>query len=115
MSSRIEDYAMVGDGETAALISRDGSVDWLCWPRFYSPACFAAMLGRGDHGRWQLRPVGDVRSIVRRYRGESLVLETDVETDTGRITLIDFMPPRSGAIGTIGTAGCVTPHLAFCR
>ncbi len=88
---------MVGDGETAALISHDGSVDWLCWPRFDSPACFAALLGRPEHGRWKLAPREGSRAATRRYRGNSLVLETDFETAGGKVTIVDFMPPRSGA------------------
>ncbi len=94
----IEDYALIGDCETAALVSRDGSVDWLCWPRFDSPACFAALLGEPGHGRWRIAPrdlaPGRTR---RRYRGDTLVLETAMETpDGGAVSLIDFMPPRSG-------------------
>ncbi|MGH8779060.1 glycoside hydrolase family 15 protein [Paraburkholderia sp.] len=97
MPSRIEDYALVGDGHTAALISRDGSVDWLCWPRFDSGACFAALLGTEDNGRWLLAPVSDeAPSITRRYRGETLILETDFETPEGAVTVIDFMPPGNG-------------------
>src|SRR5881409_1025459 len=94
MPSRIEDYALIGDCETAALVGRDGSIDWLCWPRFDSPACFAALLGRPEHGRWSIHPSGDVRRSRRRYRDHSLVLETHFDTDEGAVTLIDFMPPR---------------------
>ncbi|WP_133650671.1 glycoside hydrolase family 15 protein [Paraburkholderia flava] len=97
MPSRIEDYALVGDGHTAALISRDGSIDWLCWPRFDSGACFAALLGTEDNGRWLLAPISDqAPSITRRYRGETLILETDFETPEGAVTVIDFMPPGNG-------------------
>ncbi|QCP48712.1 glycoside hydrolase family 15 protein [Trinickia violacea] len=97
MPAPIEDYALVGDGHTAALISRDGSVDWLCWPRFDSGACFAALLGAPEHGRWLLAPVTDeVPKITRRYRGETLVLETDYETAEGAVTVVDFMPPGNG-------------------
>jgi GH15 family glucan-1,4-alpha-glucosidase len=92
--SRIEDYALIGDCETAALVDRMGSIDWLCWPRFDSPACFAALLGTSNHGRWMLRPALEVRLTSRRYRGHSLILETRFETDDGVVTLIDFMPPR---------------------
>ena len=94
----IEDYALIGDCETAALVSRDGSVDWLCWPRFDSPACFAALLGTPDHGRWRIAPCGLAPERTRRqYRGDTLVLETAMETaDGGAVSLIDFMPPRSG-------------------
>ncbi|HKF95393.1 MAG TPA: glycoside hydrolase family 15 protein, partial [Gammaproteobacteria bacterium] len=92
---RIEDYALIGDCQTAALVGRDGSIDWLCLPRFDSGACFAALLGTPDHGCWRLTPKGSVHSIRRRYRQGSLVLETDYETDDGAVTLIDCMPPRS--------------------
>ncbi|HEX2526034.1 MAG TPA: glycoside hydrolase family 15 protein, partial [Geminicoccus sp.] len=98
MASRIEDYALIGDCETTALIARDGSIDWLCWPRFDSPACFAALLGGPEHGRWLLAPVDAAPRVSRRYReGGTLILETDYETADGAITIIDFMPPRSAA------------------
>src|SRR5262245_32002774 len=95
MPSRIEDYALIGDCETAALVARDGSIDWLCWPRFDSPACFAALLGTPDNGRWQIAPAGRIKSIERQYIDESLVLETSFLTDEGEATIIDFMPPRA--------------------
>jgi GH15 family glucan-1,4-alpha-glucosidase len=94
MPSRIEDYAMIGDFHTAALVARDGSIDWLCLPRFDSGACFAALLGTHEHGRWLICPAGEVRSIQRRYRPDTLVLETTFETDEGAVTLVDCMPPR---------------------
>jgi GH15 family glucan-1,4-alpha-glucosidase len=93
---RIEDYAIVGDGETVALISRTGSIDWLCWPRFDSDACFAALLGKPEHGRWLLAPKRAPARITRRYVPETLVLETEIETPDGRIVIADFMPPRGG-------------------
>jgi GH15 family glucan-1,4-alpha-glucosidase len=93
MPSAIEDYALIGDCETAALVARDGSVDWLCWPRFDSDACFAALLGTREHGRWKIAPSGEAK-ITRRYRGDTLILETRYETDEGAVTLVDFMPPR---------------------
>lgn len=94
MAAPIEDYALIGDCETAALVSREGSIDWLCWPRFDSGALFAALLGSPDNGRWIICPrAPDVR-VRRRYRHNTLILETDFETDTGTVTLIDFMPPR---------------------
>jgi len=96
MPSRIEDYALIGDCQSAALVARDGSIDWLCLPRFDSPACFAALLGNPDHGRWQLAPAADVRRVNRRYRGDTLVLETEFETDAGRVAVIDCMPERTG-------------------
>jgi GH15 family glucan-1,4-alpha-glucosidase len=92
---RIEDYALIGDCESAALVGRDGSIDWLCWPRFDSDACFAALLGTPENGRWLIAPAGAVRRTRRRYRGDSLILETTFETDEGAVTLIDFMPVRS--------------------
>src|SRR5215210_2518378 len=93
MTQRIEDYALVGDCETGALIGLDGSIDWLCWPRFDSGACFAALLGGPEHGRWCIAPVGEIVRTQRRYRGDSLILETTFDTATGSATLIDFMPP----------------------
>jgi GH15 family glucan-1,4-alpha-glucosidase len=97
MPSNIEDYALLGDCETAALVARDGSVDWLCWPRFDSGACFAALLGCPENGRWIIAPRGEIKSTTRRYRGHSLILETAFETAEGAVTLIDFMPPRGKA------------------
>lgn len=94
MPLRIEDYALIGDCHTAALVGRDGSIDWLCLPRFDSGACFAALLGTHEHGRWLLCPAGAVRRTRRRYREGTLVLETEFETDSGVVALIDFMPPR---------------------
>jgi GH15 family glucan-1,4-alpha-glucosidase len=92
---RIEDYALIGDCETAALVSRTGSIDWLCLPRFDAAACFAALLGTRDNGRWQIAPAGDFRT-TRRYRSGTLILETEFETEEGVATLIDFMPPHDG-------------------
>jgi GH15 family glucan-1,4-alpha-glucosidase len=91
---RIEDYGLIGDLQTAALVGRDGSVDWLCLPRFDSPSCFAALLGDERHGRWLLAPAGEVRAVSRRYRPGTLILETDFETDEGTVRVIDFMPRR---------------------
>ena len=95
MTSPIEDYAMIGDCHTAALVARNGSIDWLCLPRFDSGACFAALLGNEEHGRWLLAPEGEVRGVSRRYRDGTLVLETDYETLDGAVTVIDCMPLRS--------------------
>jgi GH15 family glucan-1,4-alpha-glucosidase len=92
--SRIEDYCMIGDCETAALVSREGSIDWLCWPTFSSAACFAALLGTRDHGYWQISPVGKVKAVRRQYEAHTLVVETTFETKDGEVCLIDFMPPR---------------------
>jgi GH15 family glucan-1,4-alpha-glucosidase len=95
MPSRIEDYALIGDCQTAALVARDGSIDWLCFPRFDSGACFAALLGTPEHGRWLLAPAGEIRSVARRYREGTLILETEYATDTGAVTVIDWMPIRT--------------------
>jgi GH15 family glucan-1,4-alpha-glucosidase len=92
--ARIEDYGLIGDTQTAALVARDGSIDWLCFPRFDSGACFAALLGHPRHGRWRIMPGDDIRSVTRRYRGPSLILETEFTTATGIVRLIDFMPIR---------------------
>ncbi len=94
MSARIEDYAVISDTHTAALVSLDGSVDWLCVPRFDSPACFAALLGDPDNGRWQLYPAEAVTAVRRAYRPGSLVLETEYDTAGGTVRVIDVMPPR---------------------
>ena len=92
MASRIEDYALLGDCRSSALVAKDGSVDWLCWPRFDSDACFAALLGAPDNGRWQIAPAASAR-VTRRYRPDTLILETRFETADGAVVLIDFMPP----------------------
>jgi GH15 family glucan-1,4-alpha-glucosidase len=95
MGRRIEDYALIGDCETAALVASDGSIDWLCWPRFDSDACFAALLGDRRHGRWLLAPATDQDAkVTREYRNHTLILETHFDTPDGAVTLIDFMPPR---------------------
>jgi len=93
-TARIEDYALIGDLETAALVGKDGSVDWLCWPRFDSAACFAALLGDAENGRWLLAPSIPVRRTRRHYRKDTLILETEFETSEGSVTVTDFMPPR---------------------
>src|SRR5262245_4889189 len=102
MASRIEDYALIGDCETAALVSRDGSIDWLCWPRFDSAACFAALLGDTNNGRWLIAPTAasttanNVR-VERRYVHDTLILETEfVTADGSAVVLVDFMPLREG-------------------
>src|SRR6188508_2411211 len=91
----IEQYALIGDCQTAALVGSDGSIDWLCVPSFDSGACFAALLGSPQNGRWLLSPAAPPLSVKRRYRGDTLILETDYETSTGTVTVIDCMPPRS--------------------
>ena len=100
-STKIEDYALIGDTHTAALISREGSLDWLCLPRFDSPACFAALLGTPEHGRWLLTPYDDITTVHRRYRGDTLVLETRYVTATGTAMVLDFMPPRDRDINLV--------------
>jgi GH15 family glucan-1,4-alpha-glucosidase len=114
MPSRIEDYALIGDCETAALVSRDGSIDWLCWPRFDSDACFAALLGTSDHGRWLIAPRDPSARITRRYRKDTLILETRFETAEGAATLIDFMPLRGRNSNivrmVVGERGTVAMH-----
>jgi GH15 family glucan-1,4-alpha-glucosidase len=113
MTLRIEDYAMIGSCETAALVGRDGSIDWLCWPRFDSSACFAALLGTAENGRWLIAPDLPPLAVRRRYRPDTLILETEFETETGRAAIIDFMPPADGADLVriiLGTSGRVRFH-----
>jgi GH15 family glucan-1,4-alpha-glucosidase len=114
VTGRIEDYALIGDCESAALVGRDGSIDWLCWPRFDSGACFAALLGETEHGRWRVAPV-DARAVSRRcYRGDTLILETEFETADGVVVVTDFMPldhARSDLVRVVrGIAGQVAMH-----
>ena len=96
MPGLIEDYAIIGNCESAALVGRDGSIDWLALPRFDSAACFAALLGDPENGRWQIAPKGEVQ-ITRRYRDRSLILETRFETPDGAVTLVDCMGRRDSA------------------
>lgn len=93
--TRIEDYATIGDGESVALVGRDGSIDWLCWPRFDSAACFAALLGTREHGHWSIAPADHVTRTSRRYQPETLILETSFECADGEVRLVDFMPRRA--------------------
>ncbi len=97
MPLKIEDYGLIGDCETAALVGRDGSIDWLCWPAFDSDACFAALLGTSRNGRWLIAPADKITRTSRRYWDNTLILETRFETDDGIVALIDFMPPRGKA------------------
>jgi len=114
MTARIEDYGLIGDCETAALVSKDGSIDWLCWPRFDSGACFAALLGDESNGRWRIAPQKADARMTRRYRPRTLILETSFVTDEGEVTLIDFFPLRSHASHVIrlvvGKRGAVRMH-----
>ena len=96
MTARIEDHALIGDCETAALVTRDGSIDWLCWPRFDSGACFATLLGTAEHGRWRIAPAGGIARTQRQYLPDTLILRTDFENDEGAVSLVDFMPIRRG-------------------
>ena len=107
MSTPIEDYALIGDCETAALVGRDGSVDWLCLPRFDSAASFASLLGDPSHGRWLIAPAEKITRVRRRYRASSLILETDFETANGAVRVTDFMTrgDGDGAGGGDGVAG----------
>ena len=117
MPSKIEDYALIGDLQTCALVARDGSIDWLCVPRFDSAACFAALLGTPDHGRWRIAPAGGITSVQRRYRDDTLILETTFETAEGRVRVVDFMPMRGDAIDVIriveGVDGRVPMRMDF--
>ncbi len=95
MPGRIEDYAIIGDTRTVGLVDRSGSIDWWCVPRIDSGAAFAALLGTKDNGRWLMAPKGDVTAVSRHYEPETLVLETVFETSTGRVAVMDFMPPST--------------------
>src|SRR6185369_5335786 len=114
MPSPIEDYALIGDCETAALVARDGSIDWLCWPRFDSDACFAALLGDPGHGRWRIAPTDPDARVTRRYLPDTLILETTFETSTGVVRLVDFMPPRGQASDVVRLAMCKSGHVDMC-
>ncbi len=117
MSLRIEDYAIIGNTCTVALVGNNGSIDWLCVPRFDSPACFAALLGTRDHGRWLIAPKSEIKTARRRYRGDTLILETEFETSDGVVALIDFMPirERMGQVDVVriveGRKGRVPMHM----
>ena len=115
MSLPIEDYAMIGDCHTAALISKQGSIDWLCLPYFDSGACFAGLLGTEENGHWSISPAEPVRRIRRRYREGTLILETEFETDSGSVLLVDCMAPRSETPEllrlVVGTRGQVQMNL----
>lgn len=124
---RIEDHALIGDMRTAALVNKNGTIDWLCLPAFDSDACFAALVGTVKNGHWTIAPTIPVREVRRRYRPNTLILETDFITDAGTVRLIDFMPPRQGREhslicrsircieGTVPVCSEVVPRLAFGR
>ena len=97
MALHIEDYALIGDCKTAALVGRDGSIDWLCWPRFDSPACFAGLLGTSENGRWLIAPAQNPVAVSRQYRPGTLILETEFQTETGNAAIFDFMLLGDGA------------------
>ncbi|NOR66200.1 MAG: glycoside hydrolase family 15 protein [Woeseiaceae bacterium] len=107
MTLRIEDYAMIGNTQSAALVGKNGPVDWMCAPRFDSPAFFAALLGTEANGHWQIAPVGKVRRVERRYRQGTVVLETEFETDDGVVRLVDCMPIGGESIGIVRIVECV--------
>lgn len=115
---RLEDYALIGDCETAALVGRNGSIDWLCWPDFSSPACFAALLGTKRNGRWRIAPKEQVRRVRRKYRDHTLILETTFETASGVVLLTDFMPARERHSDVVRIVRClhgrVTMELELC-
>jgi GH15 family glucan-1,4-alpha-glucosidase len=113
VTQRIEDYALIGDCETGALVGRNGSIDWLCWPRYDSGACFAALLGGPEHGRWRVAPADDVLHTERRYRGDSMILETTFATASGSATVIDFMPPVGTQSELVRTVVGVTGEVAM--
>jgi GH15 family glucan-1,4-alpha-glucosidase len=115
MASRIEDYALIGDTHTGALVGRDGSIDWLCVPRFDSGAVFAGLLGSQDNGRWLVAPAGGVQRVERRYRDDTLVLETTFHTDDGIVRIVDCMPIRRTSVDIVrlveGVSGRVPMHM----
>ena len=108
MAARIEDYALLSDCRSAALVDRQGSIDWLCMPRFDSPAMCAALLGTAEHGHWQIAPRGRVINSRRRYRPGTMVLETELETETGTVRLTDFMPPQTGEADLFRLVECLS-------
>jgi GH15 family glucan-1,4-alpha-glucosidase len=108
VTQSIEDYALIGDTQTAALVGRDGSIDWLCVPRFDSGAVFAALLGNRDHGRWKVAPAGGIQKIERRYRDDTLVLETVFTTDDGVVKLTDCMPVRNKTVDIVRVVECLS-------
>ena len=110
----IEDYAIIGDLGTAALVRNNGSIDWLCWPEFDSDACLAALLGKPENGRWRVAPKDENARVTRQYRDSTLILETRFETSEGAATLIDFMPPRNGNSHLIRIVKGERGNVTFC-
>jgi GH15 family glucan-1,4-alpha-glucosidase len=113
VASRIEDYALIGDCETAALVGRDGSIDWLCWPRFDSSACFAALLGTDENGRWKISPASDIKRVSRQYQKGTLILDTEFETAEGVVVITDFMPLREPHSNLIRLVRCIRGAVAM--
>src|SRR6266700_6906303 len=111
MPERIEDYALLGDLQTAALVGRSGSVDWLPFPRFDSSSCFGALLGGREHGRWLLAPLTGGPATERRYREDTLILESEWQTATGRVRVIDFMPPRETTPDIVRIVECLEGYV----
>jgi len=111
VAERIEDYGLVGDLQTVALIGRSGSIDWLCFPRFDSGACFSALLGSSEHGRWLIAPTAGGQATDRRYRENTLILESEWQTETGRVRVIDFMPPRETKPDIVRIVECLDGHV----
>ena len=116
MSTPLEDYGLIGDGETGCLVSRTGSIDWLCWPRFDSDACFAALLGKPEHGCWSFTSADNipVTAIRRSYQPDTLILETEIRAGNGIVRLIDFMPIREDAPTLIRIVEGVEGHAQLC-
>src|SRR5258708_22113677 len=114
MSAPIESYGLIGDCQTAALVGLDGSIDWLCWPRFDSDACFAALLGKPSNGRWLITASDDAVEVSRRYLPDTLVLETTFKTETRNATLIDFLLPRGLKSVLIRLVRCDEGEVAMC-
>jgi GH15 family glucan-1,4-alpha-glucosidase len=114
MSILIEDYALIGDCETAALVGKDGSIDWLCWPRFDSDACFAALLGTAENGRWKIAPLDPILAVERSYRADTLVLDTRFETKAGTVVITDFMPIRDETIEIVRLVTGVSGSVEMC-
>jgi len=106
MKKKISDYALIGDCETTALVNRSGAIEWLCWPRYDSEACFCALLGDEENGCWELAPEGEINATTRRYRPGTLILETRFETRDGRVRVTDFMPPRRETSDLIRIVTC---------
>src|SRR5262249_42461674 len=101
MASKIEDYGLLSNMRTAALVSRNGSIDWLCAPRFDSDACFSSLVGYNEHGRWSIRPAVAVREARQRYRGDTLLLESEFICDGGVVRVTDCMPVDTGSCDVV--------------